>query len=162
MRSFCEIRLWWRQQTWRMSMSLWNHSPQIGTWIYVLGLEPSQNTAWDSYAQYFNENHLPGVWTYWGSGSWVLVASSQKEFSERQSDSWEVDLFREKHTPQTECGSSQKEEAAWDSNPSATWCEEPTHWKRPWCWKRLKVEEKGRTEDEMVGWHHRLNGHEFE
>ena len=28
---------------------------------------------------------------------------------------------------------------------------------RDWGW-----EEKGRTEDEMVGWHHRLNGHEFE
>ena len=26
-------------------------------------------------------------------------------------------------------------------------------------WRR---EEKGTTEDEMVGWHHRLNGHEFE
>ena len=26
-------------------------------------------------------------------------------------------------------------------------------------WRR---EEKGKTEDEMVGWHHRLNGHEFE
>ena len=24
-----------------------------------------------------------------------------------------------------------------------TWCEELTHWKRPWCWERLKVEEKG-------------------
>ena len=23
-------------------------------------------------------------------------------------------------------------------------------------------EEKGETEDEMVGWHHRLNGHEFD
>ena len=23
-------------------------------------------------------------------------------------------------------------------------------------------EEKGMTEDEMAGWHHRLNGHEFE
>ena len=21
----------------------------------------------------------------------------------------------------------------------ATWCEELTHWKRPWCWKRLKA-----------------------
>ena len=26
----------------------------------------------------------------------------------------------------------------------------------------LKVEEKGTTEDEMVGWYHQLNGHEFE
>ena len=28
--------------------------------------------------------------------------------------------------------------------------------------KDLGQEEKGTTEDEMVGWHHRLNGHEFE
>ena len=27
---------------------------------------------------------------------------------------------------------------------------------------RLKMEEKGMTADEMVGWHHRLDGHEFE
>ena len=25
-----------------------------------------------------------------------------------------------------------------------------------------KKEEKGTTEDEMVGWHHQLDGHEFE
>ena len=30
------------------------------------------------------------------------------------------------------------------------------------CWDRLRQEKKGETEDEMVGWHHRLNGHEFE
>ena len=28
--------------------------------------------------------------------------------------------------------------------------------------KNCGQEEKGTTEDEMVGWHHRLNGHEFE
>ena len=28
--------------------------------------------------------------------------------------------------------------------------------------ERLKAEEKRTTEDEVVGWHHRLNGHEFE
>ena len=44
----------------------------------------------------------------------------------------------------------------------ATWCEELSHWKRFWCWKRLRQEEKGLTEDEMVGWHHWLNGHKFE
>ena len=36
------------------------------------------------------------------------------------------------------------------------------HWKRPWCWEGLGQEEKGTTEDEMAGWHHRLDGHEFE
>ena len=43
----------------------------------------------------------------------------------------------------------------------ATWWEELTHWKRSWWWERLRAGE-GTTEDEMVGWHHRLNGHEFE
>ena len=28
--------------------------------------------------------------------------------------------------------------------------------------KDRRQEQKGMTEDEMVGWHHRLNGHEFE
>ena len=28
--------------------------------------------------------------------------------------------------------------------------------------RRRRHEKKGTTEDEMVGWHHRLNGHEFE
>ena len=31
---------------------------------------------------------------------------------------------------------------------------------KTWCWERQK--EKWATEDEMVGWHHRLNGHELE
>ena len=35
-------------------------------------------------------------------------------------------------------------------------------WKDPDAGKDWRWEEKGKTEDEMVGWHHRLNGHEFE
>ena len=31
----------------------------------------------------------------------------------------------------------------WSSNTLATWCEEPTHWKRPWCWERLRAGEEG-------------------
>jgi len=34
------------------------------------------------------------------------------------------------------------------SNTLATWYEEPTHWKRPWCWERLKT--KG--EESSRGW----------
>ena len=34
--------------------------------------------------------------------------------------------------------------------------------KDPDAGKEWRQEEKGVTEDEMVGWHHRLNGHEFE
>ena len=51
---------------------------------------------------------------------------------------------------------------SWNSSTLATWFEEMTHWKRPWCWERWKAEEKGTTENERVGWHHRFNGHEFE
>ena len=31
----------------------------------------------------------------------------------------------------------------WNSNTLATWCEELTHWKRLWCWERLKAGGKG-------------------
>ena len=44
----------------------------------------------------------------------------------------------------------------------ATWCEEPTHWKRPSCQERLRAGGEGATEDEMVGWYHRFNGFESE
>ena len=35
-------------------------------------------------------------------------------------------------------------------------------WKDPDAGKDWRWEEKGRTEDEIVGWHHQLNGYEFE
>ena len=30
---------------------------------------------------------------------------------------------------------------SWSANTLAIWCEEWTHWKRPWCWESLKVGE---------------------
>ena len=44
----------------------------------------------------------------------------------------------------------------------ATWWEELTHWKRPWCRQGWKQKEKGTTENRMAGWHHWLSGCEFE
>ena len=32
---------------------------------------------------------------------------------------------------------------SWNSNTLATWCEELTHLKRPWCWERLMVGGEG-------------------
>ena len=40
---------------------------------------------------------------------------------------------------------------SWNSSTLATWCEELTHEKRPWCWERWRQDKKGTTEDEMVG-----------
>ena len=45
------------------------------------------------------------------------------------------------------------------------WPPDAKNWligKAPDAGKDWRREEKGTTEDEMVGWHHRLNGHEFE
>ena len=45
------------------------------------------------------------------------------------------------------------------------WSPDAKNWlfgKDPDAGKDWKQEETGTTEDEMVGWHHRLNGHEFE
>ena len=52
-------------------------------------------------------------------------------------------------------------EWCWSSNTLATWCKELTHWKDPDVGKDWRQEEKGTTEDETAGWHHRLGGHEF-
>ena len=37
-----------------------------------------------------------------------------------------------------------------NSNTLATWWEEPTHWKRPWCWETLRAGEGGNRE--WDGW----------
>ena len=50
---------------------------------------------------------------------------------------------------------------SWNSNTLATWCEELTRWKRPWCWERLRAGGEGDDRGWDVGWHHQLNGHEF-
>ena len=45
------------------------------------------------------------------------------------------------------------------------WPSDAKNWlieKDPDAGKDLRQEEKGTTEDEMVGWHHRLDGHDFE
>ena len=50
---------------------------------------------------------------------------------------------------------------SWNSNSLATWCEELTHWKRPWCWERLKA---GEGDDRgwdgwmasLTCWHHQV------
>ena len=56
------------------------------------------------------------------------------------------------------CSLEGLESWSWNSNTLSTWCEELTHF--PDAGKDWR--QKGTTEDEMAGWHHRLNGHESE
>ena len=48
----------------------------------------------------------------------------------------------------------------WSSNTLASWCEEPSYWRKPSRWERLRA---GREADsrEWDGWMVSLNGHEF-
>ena len=51
---------------------------------------------------------------------------------------------------------------SWNFYTLATWWEEMTHWKRPWCWERLKAGGEG-VDRGWDGWMvSRLDGHEFE
>ena len=56
-------------------------------------------------------------------------------------DSWESLRLQLKNHWKDWCRS-------WNSNTLATWCKELTHWKRLWCWERLK--EGGEGDDR--GW----------
>ena len=47
-------------------------------------------------------------------------------------------------------------------NILATWCKELIHGKRHWCWERLKAGGEGDNRGWIAGWHHWLNGQEFE
>ena len=52
-----------------------------------------------------------------------------------------------------------------EAETSILWPPDVKNWligKDPDAGRDLEQEEKGVTEDEMVGWHHRLDGHEFE
>ena len=51
---------------------------------------------------------------------------------------------------------------SWNSNTLATSCELLTHWKRLWCWEGLGAGGEGDDRGWVVGWHHRLDGHEFQ
>ena len=50
----------------------------------------------------------------------------------------------------------------WSSNIWATWCKERLLGKDPNAGKDWRREEKGAAQDKMLGWRHRLSGHELE
>ena len=65
-----------------------------------------------------------------------------------------------RHFPQARCRPQPWAASSWKS-----WPPDAKNWltkKDPDAGKDWRQEEKGTTEDEMVGWHHQLDGHEFE
>ena len=96
----------------------------------------------------YKESWVPKNWCFW---TVVLEKTLESPWTSRRSNQ---SILKNVHWKDW-CWS-------WNSNTLATWCEELTHLKRPWCWERLKTGGEGKTEEEMVGWHHWLNGHESE
>ena len=54
----------------------------------------------------------------------------------RASNQWILKLIHPEHSWKDGCWN-------WSSNTLATWYEEPTHWKKPWRWERLKAGGEG-------------------
>ena len=56
---------------------------------------------------------------------------------------WYCDVWRDSNLPRKSVLNIHWKDWcwSWNSNTLATWFEELTHWKRLWCWERLKVGE---------------------
>ena len=95
---------------------------------------------------FFNVKHLKNL--YWICYNISSVFCKIKPVSPKGNQSW---IFIERTDAEAET--------------PILWPPDAKSWltgKDPDAGKEWRQEEKGSTEDEMVGWHHQLNGHEFE
>ena len=78
----------------------------------------------------YKESWVPKNWCFWA----VVL-----ETLESPLDCKEIQPVNPKGKQSWICFGS------WSSNSNtlATWCKELTHWRRPWCWERLKTGEEG-------------------
>ena len=78
----------------------------------------------------------------YGCESWTI----------RKAEHWRIDVFElwcwrspldSKEIKPVDPKGNQPWCWSWSSNTLATWCEQLTHWKRPWYWERLREEGEG-------------------
>ena len=91
-----------------------------------------------------------------------IVMNGYKSWTVKKAKHWRIDAFKlcigedsweSLGLPGDPSSPSQRESTlnvhwkdwcwSWSSNTLATWCEEPTHWERPWFWERLKPGREG-------------------
>ena len=81
----------------------------------------------------WESNHKEG----WAPNNWCFGTVVLEKTLESPLDSKEIRPVNPKgNQPWDWCWS-------WSSNTLATWCEEPTYWKSPWCWERLRAGGEG-------------------
>ena len=100
----------------------------------------------------YKESWVLKNWCFW---TVVLEKTLKSSWTARRSNQLILKEISPEYSLEDWCWSQ-------NSNTLATWCKKVTHWTRRWCWKVWRQEEKGMTENVMVGWHLQLNGHEFE
>ena len=101
---------------------------------------------------------FPGV--MYGCKSWTVKKAECRRIYAFQLWCWKR-LFRVPWTQEDQPNQSQRKSTlnihwkdwywSWSSNTLATWCKKLTHWKRPWCWERLRTERKAGDRG-WVGW----------
>ena len=85
----------------------------------------------------------------YGCESWIIKKLSAKELMLLNCGAWMRQMNCESLGQQGDPTSPFRESTlnihrkdwcwSWSSSTSATWWEELTHWKIPWCWERLKA-----------------------
>ena len=87
----------------------------------------------------------------YGCDSWTIKKAECQRTDTSELRCWRI-LFRVPWTARRSNQSSKKSVLTihwkdwcwlWNSKTLATWCEELTPWKRPWCWERLKAGGEG-------------------
>ena len=119
--------------------------------------------------------HLVKLWFFQSSCMDVRVGL-QRKLSAEELMLWTVVLEKTLESP-LDCKESQpvyrKGDQSWvfigrtdaEAETPILWPNDAKNWligKDPDAGKDRRQEEKGTTEDKIVGWHHRLNGHEFQ
>ena len=94
-----------------------------------------------------------------------VVIDNFESWTIKKAEHWRIDVFelwcwrRLLRVPWTARRSNQSilkstlnthwKDWCWSSNTLATWCKGLTHWKRPWCWERLRAGGDG---DDRMRW----------
>ena len=98
-----------------------------------------------SHVQMWEQDHKEG----WAPKNWCFQTVVLEKTLESPLDSKEIKSVNLKgNQPWILIGRT--DNGSWRSNTLATWYEEPTHWKRPWCWERLWAGGEG--DDRWDGW----------
>ena len=88
-------------------------------WIWVLGYKES-----------------------WGPKNWCFWTVVLEKTLESPLDFKEIQVVHPKGN-QSWIFIGRTDNWSWNSNTLVTWCEELIHWRRPWCWERLKAGGEG-------------------